>query len=81
MSIKDLKEGIEKKNILFGVKQALRSSKGRKKPKVFVVKGIREDTVKKLEEAKVKVEKLNKTKEEVTKELNLDFESEVFTLN
>ena len=81
MSIKDISEGIEKKKVFFGIKQVLKKPKAKtKKAKVFVARDSREDTIKKLEEAEINFEVLNKNKEEIAKELNLNFESEVFSL-
>ena len=82
MSLKEIKEAYEKERIIFGIKETLKHFKTDKKSKAktFLVKNVRENTIKKLEDAKIKFEQ-TKTKEEVTKELNLDFESEVFLLN
>jgi ribosomal protein L30E len=80
MSIKELKEAMAEEKILFGVKQAIKNSKGKSKTKkVFVAKDTRDETINKLESAKVEFEVL-KTKEDITKELGLDFESEVFSI-
>ena len=77
MSVKELKEGIEEGRVLFGVKQALKLGKNAKN--VFIAKDARDSTVEKLEAAKVEFDVL-KSKEDLTKELNLDFECEVFSL-
>jgi len=80
MSIKEIKEAIDEEKIMFGVKQAVKHSKGKDKTKkVFVAKDTRDSTINKLEEAKVEFEVL-KTKEEIAKELGLDFESEVYSI-
>jgi len=76
MNIKELREGIEAGKVLFGIKQALKV-KGKKQ--VFIAKDTRDETVEKLEEVKVEFDVL-KSKAELTKELNLDFECEVFCL-
>ena len=77
MSVKELREGIEAGKVLFGIKQALKT-KGKKK-QVFIAKDARDETVEKLEEVKVEFDVL-KSKADLTKELNLDFECEVFSL-
>ena len=78
MSVKEIKDAIDEGNVLFGIRQALK--KGKKKS-VFVVKDTRDETIDKLEKAKVGFEVLGRqTKEEVAKELGLDFESEVFSI-
>ncbi len=77
MSVKELREGIENKRVLFGFKQALKS--GKKCKNIFIAKDTRDDTVNRLEEAGLEFDVL-KSKEDLTKELNLDFECEVFCL-
>lgn len=77
MSVKEIKEAMEKKNILFGIRQALKSDK---KPKrIFIAKDTRDETVEKIENAKIEFDVL-KSKADLTKELNLDFECEVFSI-
>ncbi len=77
MSIKELKEGIEEGRVVFGIKQALKL--GKKAKFVFIAKDTRDSTVEKLEKAKIEFDVL-KSKEDLTKELNLDFGTEVFSL-
>ena len=77
MSVKELREAIEEKKVLFGVKQALKV--GKKAKNIFIAKDTRDSTVEKLEKAELEFDVL-KSKEELTKELNLDFECEVFSL-
>ena len=62
---------------MFGIKQALKL--GKKSKNVFIAKDTRDDTVEKLEGADIEFDVL-KSKEDLTKELNLDFECEVFSL-
>ncbi|MFH1521430.1 MAG: hypothetical protein ABIF18_00570 [archaeon] len=76
MSIKEIKEAMEKGNVLFGVKQAL---KNKKLKQVFISKDTRDGTVEKLEAAKIEFDVL-KSKADISKELNLDFECEVFSI-
>ncbi|NPE26438.1 hypothetical protein HNV12_00350 [Methanococcoides sp. SA1] len=76
MSVKELREGIEAGKVLFGVKQALKQKKCKN---IFIAKDCRDSTVEKLEDAKLEFDVL-KSKEELAKELNLDFECEVFCL-
>ena len=77
MSVKELREGIEAENVLFGIKQALKL--GKKAKNVFIAKDTRDETVEKLDAAKIEFDVL-KSKAELAKELNLDFECEVFSL-
>ena len=82
MSLKEIEEAMEKQKVLFGLKQALKYSKSKKSKKslnVFVAKDVRPEILKKLEESGFKV-KVLKTKAEISKQLGLDFESEVFML-
>ena len=77
MTVKEIKEAIDKGKVCFGLRQTL---KCRKKLKgVFICKDTRDETVEKLERAKVEFDVL-KSKEDVAKELNLDFECEVFSI-
>ena len=82
MSIKDIKEAHEKGSVVFGVKQTIKhfDKKKSSKSKVFLAKDARPETMKKLEDAKISFEH-TKTKAEIAKELNLDFEAEVYLLN
>jgi len=77
MSVKDIKEAMEKGEVYFGVRQALKNAK--KLKNVFIAKDTRDLTVEKLEAAKIEFVVL-KSKEELSRELNLDFECEVFSL-
>tara|TARA_Y100000310_G_C20015701_1_gene505033 strand:+ start:209 stop:448 length:240 start_codon:yes stop_codon:yes gene_type:complete len=77
MSVKEISEAMEKGNVCFGVRQALKL--GKKAKDVFVAKDARDETVEKLEGAGIGFDVL-KSKEELAKELNLDFESEVFSI-
>ena len=78
MSVKELKEGIEEGKVLFGVKQALKI--GKKAKNIFIAKDTRDSTVEKLEKAELAFDVL-KSKENVAKELNLDFECEVYSIS
>ncbi|MDP6641391.1 MAG: hypothetical protein QF381_03035 [Nitrososphaerales archaeon] len=77
MSVKEIGEAIESGNIVFGIKQTLKL--GKKAKNVFIAKDARDDTVEKLEAAKIEFDVL-KSKADLAKELNLDFESEVFSI-
>ena len=77
MSVKEIGEAIESGKILFGIKQALKL--GKKAKNVFIAKDTRDETVEKLEAAGIEFDVL-KSKAELAKELNLDFECEVFSL-
>ena len=78
MSIKEIKEALKDDKVYFGIKQALKHKKDIKA--VFITKDTREETVEKLEDAKIEFSVL-KDKDEITKNLNLDFTSEVFSIH
>ena len=77
MSIKEIKEAMADGKVCFGVRQALKL--GKKSMGVFICKDTRDGTVEKLEAGKVEFDVL-KSKEDVAKELNLDFECEVYSI-
>lgn len=77
MSVKEIKEAIENKNVFFGIRQALKL--GKKSKNVFISKDARDGTVEKLDSAGIEFIVL-KPKAEISKELNLDFECEVFSI-
>ena len=77
MSLKELKEGVDEGKVFFGIKQALKA--GKKGNQIFIAKDTRDETVEKLEAAELEFDVL-KSKADLTKELNLDFECEVFCL-
>jgi ribosomal protein L7Ae-like RNA K-turn-binding protein len=79
MSLKDLKDALKEKKVGFGLKQALKTKKDKKKVRIFVAKDVRNETLDKLQENNINFEFL-KTKKEISKELGLDFESEVFLI-
>jgi ribosomal protein L7Ae-like RNA K-turn-binding protein len=76
MSVKEIKEAMDASNVFFGIKQALKSGGSKQ---VFIAKDARDDTVEKLEAANVEFDVL-KSKADLAKELNLDFECEVFSI-
>jgi ribosomal protein L30E len=78
MTVREIKEAMDKGKVCFGIRQALKL--GKKSKNVFVPKDVRDDTVEKLEAAGVEFDVL-KLKEELAKELNLDFECEVFSIH
>ncbi|MDH3353442.1 MAG: hypothetical protein OEL87_03270 [Nanoarchaeota archaeon] len=77
MSIKEIREAMENDLVFFGIKQAL---KNKKLKSVFIARDTRDDTVEKLEAAKIEFDVL-KSKVDLAKELNLDFECEVFSIH
>ena len=77
MSVKEIKEAMEKGEVSFGIKQVLKSKQ--KLKMVFIAKDARDETVEKLEKANIEFDVL-KSKTDIAKELNLDFECEVFSL-
>jgi len=77
MSIKEISEAIDSGNVSFGIRQCLKA--GKKAKNIFIAKDARDETVEKLEDAKIEFTVL-KSKEDLAKELNLDFECEVFCL-
>ena len=77
MSVKEITEAMASGNVCFGIRQCLKA--GKKSNGVFIAKDTREETVEKLEDAKIEFIVL-KSKADLAKELNLDFECEVFCL-
>ena len=77
MSIKEIREAAGQGRALLGIRQTLKS-KG-KIDNVFIAKDAREETVEKLESSGIEFSVL-KSKADVAKELNLDFESEVISI-
>jgi ribosomal protein L30E len=77
MSVKELREGIEAGKVFFGIRQALKL--GKKSKNIFIAKDTRDETVERLESAGLEFDVL-KSKADLTKELNLDFGAEVFSL-
>jgi len=77
MSTKEIKEGIEAGKVYFGVREALKHKNNIKA--VFIAKDTRDDTVEKLEKADIEFVVL-KSKADLSKNLNLDFMSEVFSI-
>lgn len=77
MSMKELREGIDEGRVLFGIKQALKL--GKKAKNIFIAKDTRDETVERLEKAGLEFDVL-KSKADLSKELNLDFGAEVFSL-
>lgn len=83
MSLRDLIEADKKGNVSFGIKQVLRLAKVKKLKKtsrVFVARDTREETIKQLEDAGVEFEVL-KNKDDIAREMGIDFDSEVFLIN
>ena len=76
MTIKELKESMDKGNVFFGIKQAIKNSKNLKD--VFIAKDARLETVKKLESSSIEFTVL-KSREDIKKELELAFDCEVFS--
>ena len=82
MSIKEISEAMKDDNVAFGVREVLKAASGKKLKKssrVFVARDVRDETVSQLEKVGVEFEVL-KDKEFISKELGLDFESEVFLI-
>jgi len=83
MSVKEIKEAIDKDKVIFGIKEIQKAVK--KDPKkhpikrVFIAKDAREETKNKLSAIKIEFETL-KSKADMAKELKLEFESEVIAL-
>ncbi len=81
MSLKELGEANKLGKLRFGLKQVLKGAKSKKKKKgkIFVAKDAREETIQKLQNEGINFE-FSKTREEISKELGKDFESEVFLI-
>ncbi len=77
MSVKEIKEAMEENKVVFGINQALKI--GKKLKHVFIAKDTRDNTVEKLEAAGIEFDVL-KSKSDLARELNLDFECEVFSI-
>lgn len=77
MSVKEIEEAMNKGVLYFGIKQCLKHKKELKS--VFISKDARESTVNLLEKEGIEFVVL-KTKNDIAKQLNLDFESEVFSI-
>jgi len=77
MSVKEIKDAMEENAALFGIRQAIRN--GKKSRGVFIAKDSRDSTVDLLEGADIEFIVL-KSKADLAKELNLDFETEVICL-
>ena len=81
MTLKEIQTAHEKGNVLFGIRQVLKAGKkSKKKLNVFVCEDTREETLGRLQEGKVEAEVLKGKKEDVAKELNMDFLCEVFLI-
>ncbi len=78
MSVKEISEAMDSGKVSFGIRQCLKGGKDSKN--VFIAKDTRDETVEKLEDAKIEFVVL-KSKVDLAKELNLDFECEVFCLH
>ena len=76
MSLKELKESMEKDNLFFGIRHVLKNSKNLND--VFLAKDARPETVKRLESLNIEFTVL-KSKADLRKELNIDFDCEVFS--
>ncbi len=82
MSLKELTESHKAGKVSFGIREVLKLAKNKKMKKdsrVFVCKDTREEVIAKLEKAEVEFEVL-KNKKDVSRELELDFDSEVFLI-
>ena len=77
MIVKDISDALVKGNVYFGIKQCLKHKKDIKS--VFISKDARDETVDALEKAGIEFIVL-KTKKDLSKQLNLNFESEVFSI-
>ncbi len=77
MTIKEIKEALEKGKVYFGIKEAIKHKK--EIECVYITKDSRDETVKKLEDNDIEFVVL-KSRSEMAKALNLNFESEVFSI-
>jgi ribosomal protein L7Ae-like RNA K-turn-binding protein len=77
MSLKEIKEAMDKGKVLLGIKECIKNKK--KLKSVFIAKDTREETVNRLENEKIEFVVL-KNKEDMAKELNLTFTSEVLSI-
>lgn len=81
MSLTELGASMKVGKLCFGLKQVLKGAKSKKKKqgKVFVAKDARQEIIEVLQKEGINFE-FSKTKEEISKELDLDFESEVYLI-
>lgn len=77
MTVKEIKEAIDQGKIYFGIKQTLKHVKNLSN--VFITKDARDETVETLDAAGIEFIVL-KSKADLSKELNLDFGCEVFSI-
>lgn len=83
MTMKNLIDANEEGNVIFGIREILKLAKKKKLKKgysVFIAKDARDDVVLKLENAGIEFEVL-KSKKDISKELGIDFNSEIFLIN
>ena len=77
MSVNEIKEAMKNESVYFGLKQTLKNAK--KIKHVFVAKDTRDEILKVLDENKIEYKPL-KNKKEMSKLLDLNFVSEVFSI-
>lgn len=77
MSVKELKDAAQEGKVFFGIRQAIRQ--GKNGGSVFICRDSRDLTIEKLEKEGIEFVVL-KNKDIIAKELNLDFECEVFCI-
>jgi len=77
IGIKEISVAMGKGNVCFGIRQALKNSK--KLKSVFIAKDTRDETIERLEKNNIEFVVL-RSKADICKELNLDFESEVISI-
>jgi ribosomal protein L7Ae-like RNA K-turn-binding protein len=78
MSVNEIKEAMKNGSVYFGLKQTLKNKK--KIKSTFVAKDTREEILKELENNKIEYKPL-KSKKEMSKLLDLNFTSEVFSIS
>ena len=76
MGLNEIRKAMEDGTAHFGIRQAI---KGKKSAEVFIARDTRDETIEKLEKNGKELSVL-KSKEDLARELNLDFESEVISL-
>lgn len=77
MSVREITDAIETGNICFGIRQCIKNKKNLKA--VFVVKDVRDETIDLLESEGIEFSVL-KSKKDLVKQLDLTFESEVYSI-
>jgi SUMO ligase MMS21 Smc5/6 complex component len=78
MSIKEIKEAVDNNRVYIGIKESLKNKKDIQSS--FMAKDSRDSTVNKLKEEGINFTILKFKKSEISKQLDLNFYSEIFSI-